>query len=452
MTMLDLVPTQRPATGINNRMLEAPVPTSFRGVVISGLVLLGVTFGGLGTWAALAPLSSAAIASGVLTVASNNKLIQHLEGGIVKEIKVKEGDIVAAGDTLVVLDPTRAEAQVDIVRGQLDATLALEARLLAERSGADTVRFPESLTQNASDPDVAAIIESQKKLFEARKLSLEGQITILRKRIVQAREQIGGLEAQRDSNDRQITLIEDELKGLRELYDKGYAPRTRILALEREASRLLGERGQYGGEVSRVQQVIGETELQIIQVRKNFQEEVAKQLQETQNQIFDLRERLRAAEDVLTRTVVTSPEAGKVTGLKVHTVGGVVPPGDVMLQIVPDNDDLIIEAQLQVTDVDNVHVGQEADVHLTAFSQRVTPVVTGTVANVSGDRFQDQRTGLPYYTVRIIVSEEEREKLGDLQLLPGMPADAYIKTGEKTPLRYLFDPLIQVINRSFREN
>jgi len=428
------------------------VDTGFRQTILAGAALLGLTFGGAGLWAATAPLDSAAIAPGVVVVSSNNKQIQHLEGGIVQSLQVAEGERVTAGDVLLVLDPTRARSQVDILRGQLDALLATEARLLAERDGLGAPRYPAPLADRATQADVQAIMAGQNNLFEARRLALEGQTTILQRRKAQAEEQIGGLTAQKQSQDRQIALIEDELKGLRELHTKGYAPKTRILALEREASRLLGERGERLGEIARVQQVIGETELQILQLRTNFLEQVATDLRETQTQLYDVRERLRAAEDVLARTVIRAPNAGTVVGLTVHTVGGVVPPGQTLAQVVPDQDELVIEARLQVTDIDAVRPGQEADIKFSAFKQATTPGVLGRVNTISADRMEDERTGMPYYAVRITVPEEERKRLDGLELLPGMPADAFIQTGEQTALQYLVKPLTAVIDRAFRED
>ncbi|WP_114395699.1 HlyD family type I secretion periplasmic adaptor subunit [Oleisolibacter albus] len=427
------------------------IDTSFRSSILAGAAVLGVAFGGFGLWAALAPLSSAAIAPGVVAVSSSNKQIQHLEGGIIAAIRVRDGERVAAGDVLIDLDPTRARSQVEIVRGQLDAALAQQARLQTERDGGTEIGFPPDLLARQQTPDIAALINGQNAQFEARRLSREGQVTILGQRKAQAEEQIRGLEAQQKSQERQIALIEDELKGLRELNSKGYAPRTRILALEREASRLLGERGQLVGEIAKTRQLIAETELQVVQVRKTFQEDVANQLRDVQTQVYDLRERLRAAGDVLERTTVRAPTAGTVAQLQVHTVGGVVPPGQTMLQVVPDQDELVVEAQMQVTDVDNVRIGMPADVHFSAFKQAVTPVLEGTVSYISPDRIVDPRTGAPYYSVRITVSDVERSRLGTLTLMPGMPAEAYIKTGERTALHYLVQPLTQVIDRSFKE-
>ncbi len=448
MTTLDLLPSPDTLAGGKGR---GGVDTSFRSTILAGAAVLGVAFGGFGLWAGLAPLSSAAIAPGVVAVSGSNKQIQHLEGGIVQALTVRDGDKVKAGQELVILDPTRARTQVDIVRGQLDANRALEARLASERDGLGTITFPEDLLAREGEPDMKALLAGQRTQFEARKLSQEGQVRILEQRKVQAQEQIKGLLAQQKSHDRQISLIEGELRGLRELNEKGYAPKTRILALEREASRLMGERGEVLGNVARTQQLIGETDLQIIQVRKTFQEELANQLREVQTQGFDLRERLKGAEDVLARTVIRAPASGTVTNMQVHTVGGVIPPGQALMQVVPDEDELVVEAQMQVTDIDNVRVGMPADIHFSAFKQAVTPVISGVVTKVSADRIVDQRTGAPYYAVRITVPEAEAERLEGITLVPGMPADSYIRTGERTALHYLLQPFTQVLEKSWRE-
>lgn len=427
--------------------------TSYRGAVMAGLLTVALAFGGLGTWAALAPLGSAAIAQGVVTVSSNRKQIQHLEGGIVGEILVKDGDVVQANDVLMRLDRTRAQAQVDIVTGQLNTARAVEARLVAERDRLPAVVFPAELVAlKAGDSQVAAVLAAQEKLFEVRRAARAGQVKILQQRIAQSKEQIVGFEAQATGFKRQADLIKDELEGTRELYQKGYAARTRVLALEREAARLYGERGERLGDIARTSQAIGEAELQILQIDKQFQEEVATTLRETQSSIYDLRERLAASNDVLVHTEIRAPEGGVIVGMSVHTIGAVITPGRTIMEIVPSQDNLIVEARLQPSDIDHVTAGMEADVHFSTLKQSITPVLNGVVLNVSADRLVDDRTLQPYYLMRISVSEQELEKLEGQKLIPGMPADVYVKTGERTALRYLTKPLTQVLERSMREH
>lgn len=426
--------------------------TSYRGSVSFGLLVVLATFVGLGGWATFAPLGSAAIASGQVTVSSNRKQVQHLEGGMVAEILVKDGDEVKAGDLVMRLDRTRPQAQVDIITAQLNTARALEARLIAERDNKKGIQFPEELLgKRSGDATVDATLLAQEKLFETRRSARDGQVKILRQRISQSREQIKGLQAQADGFRRQGDLIADELKGTRELHDKGYAPRTRLLALEREAARLQGERGERLGEISRTSQAIGEAELQILQIEKQFQEEVANGLREAQSNIYDLRERLTAATDVLEHTDIRSPESGIVVSLAVHTVGAVISPGRTIMEVVPSDDTLIIEARLQPQDIDHIMSGMEADVHFSTLKQAVTPILAGSVLTVSADRLTDDRTMQAYYLMRVAVPESELEKLGTIRLVPGMPAEVYVKTGERTALRYLTQPLTQVLERSMRE-
>ncbi|HZH28053.1 MAG TPA: HlyD family type I secretion periplasmic adaptor subunit [Azospirillaceae bacterium] len=421
------------------------------GPIIAGLVTIAITFGGFGVWAALAPLDSAVVAQGVVVVESNRRDVQHLDGGIIAEILVRDGAVVNSGDVLIRLDPTRAHASLAIVRGQLDATRALQARLRAEQSGASQVEFPADLVARAHDPAINDLLRGQEEIFKARRNSINGQTEILRQRIGQFQQQIGGLRAQEQSRDRQIRLIGEELRGTRDLAEKGYAPRTKVLALERETARLEGDRGEHLAALARTQQSIGEAELQILQLTRTFREEVAKSLQEAQNQILELQERETAALDVVRRLEIRAPADGTVVGLAVTTVGAVIAPGRTILQVVPVRDTLLVEAQLQTTDVENVVVGQRGIINFTALQQRTLPNLTGTVLSVSADRLVDERTGTPYFKARLLIDEESLEKIGDRRLVPGMPADVMIATGERTALQYLIDPLSQIVDYAMRE-
>lgn len=434
-----------------SRIAPAHLQTSYKGPVLAGVITVLLAFGGFGSWAALAPLGSAAIAQGVVTVSSNRKQIQHLEGGIVSEILVKEGDVVRANDVLIRLDRTRAQAQVDIITGQYDTARAIEARLVAERDRAPSISFPADLIAKLSDPQIASVLATQEKLFLARRAARAGQVKILEQRIAQSKEQIVGYESQAASFKRQADLIKDELTGTRELYEKGYAPRTRVLALEREGARLNGERGERLGDIARVSQAIGEAELQILQIDKQFQEDIATSLRETQSNIYDLRERLAATADVLAHIDIRAPESGVIVGLNTHTIGAVVTPGRTIMEIVPVHDTLIIEAHLQPSDVDHVSESMPADIHFSTLKQAVTPILNGTVLTVSADRLVDERTSQPYYLMRVAVDEKELEKLEGQKLIPGMPAEVYVKTGERTALRYLTKPLTQVLERAMRD-
>lgn len=429
-----------------------PAPSDYRGAVLGGLLTIAATFGGFGTWAALAPLNSAVVAHGTVMVDTNHKAVQHLEGGIVRELLVRDGDVVTAGDVLIRLDPTRADANLAIVQGQLDAARALEARLSAERDGADRIGFPETLTGRADDPTVAAIMAQEELVFRSRREARDGQTSILRQRIAQAREQISGLESQRRWNSQQIRLLNDELAGLRSLYEQGYAPRTRILALEREVARLEGESGGHAGDVARIEQSVGEAELQILQLTKSFHEEVATGLSRVHGEILDLTERLTASEDMVRRLDIRAPASGVVANLAVHTVGAVLAPGVTTMEIVPLQDRLVIEAQVLPTDIDDVRAGLPAEVRFVAFVQRTTPPVPGTVISVSPDRIVDQRSGTAFFLARILVGEDDLKLLGGLQILPGMPVDVMIETAERTALDYLVAPLANVFRYSMREH
>lgn len=433
----------------------APIPppsTNARAAIFAGVLTIVVAFGGAGVWAALAPLDSAVVAGGTVVVETNRRDVQHLDGGIIKEILVRDGDKVTAGDVLIRLDPVRPQASLAIVQGQIDATRALQARLRAEQDGAAAVVFPDVLRARAEEPGIRDLMRSQSEVFAARKAALDGQTQILRQRISQFQEQITGLRAQQHSRERQVGLINQELLGVRELADKGHATRNRVLALEREVARLEGERGELLSSLARAQQAIGEAELQILQLTRSFREEVAKSLQEVQNQLHEMNEKLIANEDVVRRLDIRAPVDGIVVGMAVTTVGGVIGSGRTIMQIVPGQDTLVVEARVQPVDVENVRPGQSAIINFPAFAQRTLPNLTGTVLKVSADRLIDERTGLPYFRAEVLIDPESLEALSDRRLMPGMPADVMIATGERTALRYLLDPILSVTNYAMREH
>jgi HlyD family type I secretion membrane fusion protein len=428
------------------------VPSSIRGPALAGLLTIGLAFGGFGGWAALAPLNSAVVAQGTVMVSDSRKDVQHLEGGIVKELLVRDGDVVKAGDVLLRLDPARAVASLSMVRAQLDADLALEARLVAERDGIDVPRFPGELLARAGDPAVGGIIAGQRLQMETRRQAREVQVSILNQRMAQFQEQIGGLESQILHKRRQIELLGEELEGKRFLFGKGYSPKAQILALEREAARLNGEIGEHTGEIARARQAIGENELQTSQVFRGFQDEVAEALRKVQMEIADLRERLTANEDMVRRLDIRAPVAGTVVGLSAHTEGGVIAPGAVVMQIVPLHDDLVVEAHVMPNDISHVYAGQEAGVRFPTFASRTTPAIYGVVKQVSADSLVDQHSGLPYYLARITVSESELEKLKDKKIMPGMAADLMMTIAERSALQYMVSPLLDIIEKSMREH
>lgn len=428
-------------------------PSNPRLPILVGALIIFLAFGGLGTWAAVAPLSSAVVAPGTVMVESNRKEVQHFEGGIVEEILVREGDQVKMGQVLVRLKPTQAKATAAMVSNQYRNFQAMEARLIAERDGDEIVRFPPDLLAVAeTDPEIREFVDGQLSQFEERRKSLEGQIGLLESRIAQLRQEIEGLKVQKASKERQVNLYNEELVGLRELYEKGWYSRTRILAMERELARLEGEIGGDVSNMARAEKGIGEAELQIIQTRQKFREEVVSQLRDVQAQLADLRERSTVATDILERTAIRAPQDGVVQNLKLHTTGGVVRPGDVLMEIVPSDDKLIIEAQVSPLDIDNVRTGQMAEVQFSAFKSRNLPVIEGEVILVSPDRLVDERQNQAYYAARVRVPEKELHKLGDKhRLQAGMPATVLIQTGERTVLDYFLKPLEDAMTRAMVE-
>lgn len=417
-----------------------------------GMIVVGLFFGVLGTWSALAPLASAVVAPGTVVVESSRKAVQHLEGGIVEEILVQNGDIVQAGDVLLRLDETQARANADMLLNQYHNHQAVEARLVAELEEQDRVVFPETLLQAARVRSaVQAVLDGQERQFMERHRSLKNQILILESRIEQYRQEIAGLQVQKDSGDRQVRIYRDELVGLRELHEKGWYPRTRILSMEREIARLEGEIGAQVSNVARAEKGIGEAELQIIQTRQKFKEDVVSELRDIQQKLADLQERSAIAQNVLARTELKASRDGIVQNVKVHTIAGVIRPGDTLMEIVPEEDRLVVDAEVSPVDIDSVHVGQEAEVRFSAFQSRSIPTIMGTVLTVSADRLVDEREGRPYYTVRIEVPEPEINKLGEHRLQAGMPAEVLIQTGERTVLDYFITPLKDSMSRAMVE-
>jgi len=422
-----------------------------RRVIVVGALIVALFFGLFGAWAILAPLDSAAIASGSVGVEGSRRIVQHLEGGIVSEILVRDGDEVKQGQTLIRLAGTQPQAQLELLRGQKIAALARAARLRAERDGNDGVTFPEELTAQGNDPRVQETMLGQLNIFEARRNAIEGQRQILGQRIAQFREEIVGLQAQIRAADEQLVLIEGELADLQTLFDKGLTPKSRLLALQRRKAEIQGTRGQNVAAIARAKQNIAEAEIRILELRTEQVNEVVAELREVETQLLDLQERLRAAEDVQQRTEVVSPSDGVVVDMQVHTPGAVIAPGQRVLDVVPEGETLVIEARVSPTDVDVVRAGLPAQVRLVAFSQRVTPTVQGTVTWVSADRITNEQTGESFYTAQISLDDMSDPRLAGLKLLPGMPAEVLIRTGERTLLQYLISPVRQSFTRSLTE-
>jgi HlyD family secretion protein len=424
---------------------------SMRRQTRAGLAVVVLLFGGFGVWAATTSLSGAVIAAGQVVVESNVKKVQHPTGGIVGEIRVRDGDRVQTGDLVLRLDETVTRASLSMVSKQLDQFEARQARLVAERDGLPAIRFPDSLIAKKDNPDVAEVIAGERSLFEARRTAIEGQRAQLTERITQLRDEIRGLEAQAAAKRKQTGFINQELEGVDKLYKQNLVPITRLTSLQREASRLDGEEGQLVASIAGSRGKIAETELQIIQLIQDLKREVATELRDSQAKIGELVERKVAAEDQLKRIDIRAPQNGFVHQLAVHTIGGVINPGEPIMLIVPQADSLVVEARLQPQDIDQVHAGQQVTLRFSAFSQRTTPEIFGTVSRVAADLTREAQSNVAYYTVRVTIPEAELNKLEGKALVPGMPVEAFIQTGSRTALSDLIKPFEDQVARAFRE-
>lgn len=419
--------------------------------LLIGTAVIFLLNGGIGGWAATTEIAGALIAPGLIVVDSNVKKVQHSEGGIVGEINVRDGMRVKAGDVVVRLDDTLTRANLAIVTKGLNELMARKARLEAERDGRASILFPAELSSQHGDPQVAVLIAAEQRLFDLRSRARAGQKGQLRERIGQLGEEIQGLSAQRDAKDGEIALVQRELEGVRRLWAQNLVEMTRINSLEREATRIEGERASLTSSISQARGRIAETELQVLQIDQDLASEVAKETREIDAKIGEYVERRVAAEDQLKRVEIRSPQDGYVHQLAVHTIGGVVPAGEALMLIVPDNDKLDIEARVSPQDIDQLYIGQNAALRFSAFSQRTTPEIDGTVNRISADISTDQRSGATYYTVRIGIEDAQASKLGNVTLVPGMPVEAFIKTDERTVASYLIKPLYDQAMRAFRE-
>lgn len=421
-------------------------------VRLIGITLIVIVFGFLMGWSYIAPIDSAAYAPGFVAVESYRKTIQHLEGGIVKEIKVKEAQLVSKGDLLIVLDDTQLKAQLKIQETQYVSELALLGRLQTERDNLKTINFDDYLLQQKKEnPDVAEKLHTQDQVFRSRKISREGEINVLSQRLEQLEEQINGLKELQKSDKKQIRLYNEEIVEFRDLLKQGFTDKTRMRDMQRRVAELQGEVARNSSDIVAAKIQKGETRLQIIQIENNHQLEVAELLSQTVTKINDLQERRLSVQDMLSRTKIIAQDSGMVLGLTVHTLGGVVAPGSPLLEIVPQGEDLIIEARVSPVDIDKVHPGLISEVRFSSFKSATTPVIEGEVVTISADILTDQNTGIPYYLARIRITPDGYKKLGDLKLLPGMPADTLIKIGERTLFEYLLQPATNAFARSFIE-
>ena len=431
-----------------------PLINELWGSLVVACLVIGVGLGGFGLWAAAAPLAGAAIAPGVVSPDGNRRTVQHLEGGIIQRILVEDGSFVQAGDPLIVLEDVQARAEHDVLQSRFYTLAAAHARLSAEQAGADDIRFPAWLIDGTDE--IATALEAmvaQRQLFRTRAQGLADRRAILAQRIAQLREEIAGLEAQIVADERQIALIAEEIEGLEHLYRKGLTPKTRLLALQRAESDIEGDRAERRARIARAHQAIGETELQIMAQGTALQDQANEELSRIQAEFAEVEQRLAASRDVLARTLIRAPSTGTVVELRFHTPGGVVRTGEPVLDIVPNDEELLIDARLSPLDIDIVAPGLPAQIILPAFKQRHLPRIEGRVRRVSADAIVDPNSGERYFEARIEVDPEQLAKVKPaINLSPGMPAEVYITIAERTMLDYLLQPVFDSLRRAFRES
>lgn len=430
---------------------KSSLTTDEQGAARWGLRILLVGVGVFMVWAIFAPLSEGVPAHGFIKVEGNRKTIQHLSGGIVEEIMVKEGDRVAADQPLMRLNETQLKAQQGIVESQLVIALAMEARLNAERDNRDKLVYPEFLLARQQHPQAIEAMQVQGQLFRTRRAALRGEEAIGRETIIGLEEQVRGLAAQEAAKAEQLSSFKEELKTLRPLHEDGYIPRNRLFELERAVAYLSGQRSDDLANIGRAKSQISEIKLKVMQSRQVYQKEVQTQLAETQSKVADLKERLVATQDELKRVVLRAPGAGIVVDLTVHTIGGVIAPGQKLMDIVPEGGGLLIEAQLPTHLIDNVHVGLDVDISFTAMDHTLVPTIPGKLTYVSADRMVDPRTDMPYFVGRVMVTEEGMKILGKHSMQPGMPADVVVKVSERSMMGYMLKPLFNSLRFAFTE-
>ncbi|MEQ1600576.1 MAG: HlyD family type I secretion periplasmic adaptor subunit [Methylophilaceae bacterium] len=416
-----------------------------------GILVTLATLGVFGIWSILAPIDGAAIATGYVAVKSHKKTIQHLDGGIVSQLLVKDGDIVKKGDLLLTLDGTENKAQLEIARSKFITLAAQVARLEAERDHKSQVVYPEALS-DVSDPRILEARNTENQIFLARKNAHEGEMAVLKKRIGQLNSKIEGLNGQSRSKQDLIRSYSEEARDLKELLAEGFVNKQRLQEMERNYSSSLGDISGLSSEIASSQIQIGETKLQILQLGKKFQEDVTGKLSEVQTDFHEVNQKMLATKDKVQRIDIKAPVSGRIMELAVHTLGGVIQPGHPILDIVPQKEELIVNAQVSPMDIDRVNVGLIAEIRFTAFKQAITPVTEGKVINLSADRLIEEKTGAPYFEAQVELTPESYHKLKHLALVPGMPVEVLIKTGTRTAFEYLTNPISNAFARSFRED
>ncbi|WP_246786879.1 HlyD family type I secretion periplasmic adaptor subunit [Bradyrhizobium sp. USDA 3458] len=442
----DVVPRLR---GLANK--DGVPNDSIRNIALAGWLIIAIFFFGLGTWAVTAPLNGAVVANAVVKVDGNRKSLQHLDGGIVKELHVREGDRVLAGDLLIVLDETQARAEHEVLTQQYAVLRATEVRLLTELDHGSALVMPPDLKARSDDPYFKSVWNGQLSQFDSRRASLEGQRSVVREKINQLGSQIVGAEAQVKSFTNQIDSVRKEAKDIAPLVERGLIARPRILQLERTAYGLEGQIADANASIAKARQAIAEQEQQIAQFDNDRMTDVTKDLRDTQAKLLEVIPKATNAKAVLGRMEVRAPYTGRVVGLNVFSVGGVIQRGDKILDIVPDEDSLTIEAQVAVEDISDVHPNTRVEVHLTAYKQRIVPIIHGDVIQVSADRLTDPKTNNPYYTAFVRIDQDELATMPNIRLYPGMPATVMIPTIQRTAFDYIVGPLRMSFNHAFRQ-
>ena len=430
---------------------SADVKTSGTKWFLVGLFMVALLFFTGGYWAATVPLSGAVLAPGSVTVAGKAKTVQHPDGGVVTALQVDDGTIVEKGDLLIRLDDTLLRANLNIYTNRLQEAVAQRSRLVAERDSRSLISWDYSVLSKHDIAASDAVEHDQTSLFAARKNTLNGQGNQYREQIAQYENQLLGIEAQKRSTDEQIALLEEELAGIEKLDEQGFISSSEVRAMRRQIAEMKGQAGEMVAELARVENAITESEIKISQVRREFLQNVLSELSQTEAEIRDMVQQLIATRSQIARTDVRAPVSGMVHELSIFTVGGVVAPGAPVMQIVPQTDDLIVEASIEPSSIDQIWIGQEVASRFSAFNQRTTPELTGEVASISPSTTVDENTGLSYYKVRFAFPKIEFAKLGDVRLVPGMPVESHIRTHERTTLSYLLKPLTDHFQKALRE-
>lgn len=433
---------------------EAPIDISDSVYVKSGWIAILLVFGVFGVWAAIAPLKSASVAPGEVVVQQNNRVVEHYEGGIVSEILVEEGDRVEFNEVLIKLTPTQMESELNSTNNRLNALLTQEARLRSERMGLSAVEYPAELLEQRSNTVIQELMAGQSDLFSARKNSLEQELSIYQQKISALNEQVSGLEALVVSLEERIDSYETEIEDWEELYKQQFTEKTRLQEMKREYSRLVGEKSSNLADIARIKVQVEETRSQLVLRKQSFIEDGVSELRSIQAEKLDLIERKMALTDRLNRLEIRSPADGVIKGLTVFTVNSVVKSGETLMEVIPFTDQFHVLAKVSSSDIDRVVEGLLADIRLSAFNTQTTHVVEGRVINVSADSFEDQKTGDKYFEARVLVTENgaAQMKRDGVFLLPGMPAEVIIKTGERTLLGYILKPFENMFVRSFNED